>query len=70
VIQTGPDEQIEMWKAELALAMADARWRRALQLCSWLRFSLRQQGLSDPEMEQARQQAKEHLAETVTREKA
>jgi hypothetical protein len=70
VTQTTTEEQTETWKGELAIAMADAQWRRALQLCSWLRFTLGQQGLSDPEVEQAQRQAKERLTETVMREKA
>ena len=64
------EEQVEIWKEELTLAMADRQWRRALQLCSWLRYALRQQGLSDPEVEQVQRQAKESLAQQVTGEKA
>jgi len=67
--ETRAEEQIEIWKDELATAMADEQWRLALQLCSWLRYTLRQQELSDPEVEQAQRQAKEGLAEQVIREK-
>ena len=70
VTETMAEEQIEIWKKELAIAMADGQWRRALQLCSWLRYTLRQQELSDPEVEEAHRQAKEGLAEQVIREKA
>ena len=62
-IKTG--EQIENWKAELTSAMTDQKWRRALQLCSWLRYALDQQGHSDPEIEQMHSHAKEALAEQV-----
>lgn len=64
------EEQIDIWKKELALAMADRQWRHALQLCSWLRYALRQRELSDPEVEQARRQAKEELAQQVIGERA
>jgi len=70
VTETTAGEQIEIWKKELAIAMADEQWRRALQLCSWLRYTLRQQELSDTEVEEAHRQAKEALAEQVIREKA
>ncbi len=63
------EEQIEVWKKELPRAMADQRWRRALQLCSWLRYALWQQGCSDPGVEQVQRQAKEALVEQVSREK-
>jgi alkanesulfonate monooxygenase SsuD/methylene tetrahydromethanopterin reductase-like flavin-dependent oxidoreductase (luciferase family) len=69
VTETTAGEQIEIWKKELAIAMADEQWRRALQLCSWLRYTLRQQELSDPEMEEVHRQAKEALAKQVSREK-
>jgi len=65
-----PEEQIDIWKKELALAMADRQWRHALQLCSWLRYALRQRELSDPQVEQARRQAKEALAQQVIGERA
>jgi hypothetical protein len=67
--ETRAEEQIEIWKNELAIAMADEQWRLALQLCSWLRHSLGQQELSDPEVEQTQRQAKEGLAEQVIRDK-
>ena len=35
--KTTPQEQIDDWKAESVSAIADQKWRRALQLCSWLR---------------------------------
>ena len=62
---------MDIWKKDLALAMADRQWRHALQLCSWLRYALRQRELSsDPEVEQARRQAKEELAQQVIGERA
>ena len=67
--KTTTGEQIEIWKKELATAMAGQQWRRALQFCSWLRYALRQQGLSDPEVEQVQRRAKEALAEKVIKEK-
>jgi len=45
-------EQIETWKKELVRAMTSRQWRRALQFCSWLRYTLWQQDLSDPEVEE------------------
>ena len=63
-------EQIKQWEEELALAMVDRQWRRALQLCSWLRYSLAQQERSDPELEQMHRQAKEALTEQVAQERA
>lgn len=68
--ETTTGKQIEDWKTELALAMANRQWRRALQLCSWLRYTLEQQERSDPEVEQMHRQAKEALAEQVTQERA
>jgi alkanesulfonate monooxygenase SsuD/methylene tetrahydromethanopterin reductase-like flavin-dependent oxidoreductase (luciferase family) len=68
--ETRTEEQTEIWKNELAIAMADEQWRLALKLCSWLRYILGQQELPDPEVEQAQRQAKEGLAEQVIREKA
>jgi hypothetical protein len=67
--ETTVEERIEAWKGELALAMAGQQWRRALQLCSWLRYALWQQELSDPQVEEAHSQAKEELAEQVDTEK-
>ena len=67
--ETATGEQIEIWKKELAVAMADQQWRLALKLCSWLRYALSQQTLSDPEVEEVHRQAKEALAEQVTRER-
>ena len=67
--ETTDGEQIEIWQEELAQVLADQQWRRALQLCSWLRYALWQQGRSDPEVEQAQRQAKEALAEQMTRER-
>jgi hypothetical protein len=63
------EEQIVAWKEELAPAMADQQWRHALQLCSWLRYALWQQGSSDPQVDEAHRRAKEGLAEQVDREK-
>jgi hypothetical protein len=69
VAETTTREQIEAWREELAQAVAGQQWRRALQLCSWLRYALWQQGGSDPEVEQVQRQAKAALAEQVAREK-
>jgi hypothetical protein len=68
--ETTAEERIEAWKDELGLAMADQQWRRALQLCSWLRYALWQTELSDPLVEAAHHQAKEGLAKQVDREKS
>lgn len=62
-------EQIEVWKEQLAPAMADEQWRHALQLCSWLRYALWQQELSDPQVDEAHRQAKAGLAEQMVGEK-
>lgn len=67
--ETTTRKQIEDWRTELALAMVNRQWRRALQLCSWLRYALGQQERSDPEVEQMHRQAKEALAEQVTQER-
>ena len=64
------DKQIEDWKIELTCAMGDQRWRRALQLCSWLRYALGRQERSDSEVEQDHQRAKEALAGQVAEERA
>ena len=61
--ETTTREQIEAWREELGLAVTGQQWRRALQLCSWLRYALWQQGRSDPEVEQVQRQAKAALAE-------
>ena len=68
--KTTTSKQIEDWKTELALAMVNLQWRRALQLCSWLRYALEQQDHSDPEVEQMHHRAKEALAEQVAQERA
>lgn len=70
VTETTSEKQVKIWKEELAIAMADRQWRRVLQLCSWLRYTLRQQESSDPEVEEAHRQAKEALARQVVRERA
>jgi len=70
VTETTTREQIGDWETELALAIGDRQWRRALQLCSWLRYALEQQERSDPEVEQMHRQAKEALAEQVAQERA
>lgn len=67
--ETADGEQIDTWKKELATAMADQQWRLALKFCSWLRYALSQQGLSDPDVEEAHQQAKEALVKQIAREK-
>lgn len=67
--ETTTGEQIDVWKEELAEAMDSQQWRLALRLCSWLRYDLHQQGLTDPEVEEAHRQAKEALAWQMDREK-
>lgn len=67
--ETTNGEQIDTWKKELSTAMADQQWRLALKFCSWLRYALSLQGRSDPEVEEAHQQAKEALAKQIAREK-
>ena len=67
--QTTNREQIDVWKKELAEAMDSQQWQLALKLCSWLRYALHQQDLSDPEVEEAHRQAKEALARQVIEEK-
>jgi len=69
VAETTTGEPIEIWKEELAVAITGQQWRRALRLCSWLRYALRQQGLSDPEVKEAHRRAKEALTRRVIREK-
>lgn len=61
-------EQLEEWRDQLTLAMANQQWRRALQLCSWLRYAL--EGNPDPELEQLHRQAKESLSKQVAQERA
>ena len=68
--ETTTGEQIEIWREELSVAMTGQQWRRALQLCSWLRYALDQQERSDPVVEQMHRRAKEALAEQVTQERA
>ncbi len=67
--ETTDGEQIDAWKKELVTAMADQQWRLALKLCSWLRYTLSQQGGSDPKVEEAHQQAKEALSRQIAGEK-
>ena len=59
------ENNIQNWKEELATAMTGQQWRLALKLCSWLRHELRQQDVSDPEVEETHRQAKEGLAEQM-----
>lgn len=70
VTQTTTKEQVQDWESELTQAMTEQQWRRALRLCSWLRYALEQQERSDPEIEQMHRQAKEALAEQVAQERA
>ena len=65
---TNNSEQIEIWKSELSVAMTDGQWQLALKLCGWLRYALRQQELSDQEVDKAHHQAKEALAKHLTQE--
>ena len=66
---TSTEQQIEVWKKELAIAMENEQWRLALKLCGWLRYALRQQELSAPNVEKAHRQAKEALAKQLANEK-
>ena len=68
--ETTTTNQTEDWGAELASAMVDQEWRRALKLCSWLRYDMEEQDRSDPELERMHRQAKEGLAEQVAQERA
>ena len=61
-------EQLEDWRDQLTLAMANQQWRRALQLCSWLRYALEEN--PDPELEQLHRRAKESLSKQVAQERA
>ena len=61
--ETTSEEQVQIWKEELATAVTGQQWQLALKLCSWLRHELGQQDASDPEVEEAHRQAKEGLAE-------
>jgi hypothetical protein len=61
-------EQVDDWRDQLTLAMANQQWRRALQLCSWLRYALEKD--PDPEIEQLHRRAKESLAKQVAQERA
>jgi hypothetical protein len=70
VTETTTKDQIDSWRAELASAMADQQWQQALKLCSWLRYTLDQQGRTDPKLEPMHQQAKEALADQVAQERA
>ncbi len=63
------DEQIKNWKNELTIAMDNEQWRYALNLCGWLRYALRQQDSSDPDVDEAHRQAKDGLAKQLVREK-
>ena len=66
--ETTDGEQIDIWKKELATAMADQQWQLALKFCSWLRYTLSLQEHSDPEVEAAHQQAKEALSKQIAEE--
>ncbi|MBL7164353.1 MAG: hypothetical protein ISS57_17335 [Anaerolineales bacterium] len=63
-------EQIEIWKNELAVAMTCEQWQLALKLCGLLRYALRQQEMSDPDVDKAHHQAKETLAKQIIQEKS
>lgn len=64
------EEQVESWKTELIEAMAEQQWQQALKFCSWIRYTLGQQGRTDPQVEQVHQQAKETLGAQVAHERA
>ena len=64
------DEQVKNWKNEMAIAMDNEQWRHALKLCGWLRYALRQQDSSDPDVDEAHRQAKDALAKQWVREKS
>ena len=65
--ETTSENQVQIWKEELATAMTGEQWKPALKLCSWLRYTLQEQGASDPEVEEAHRQAKEGLADQAIR---
>lgn len=67
--ETKTEQQIKVWKKELAIAMENEQWRLALKLCGWLRYALRQQELSAPKVEKAHRQAKEALTKQLASEK-
>ena len=68
--ETTTEEQIQNWKADLGSAMDNQQWQQALKLCSWLRYTLDQQGRTDPKVAPMHQQAKEALADQVAQERA
>jgi hypothetical protein len=63
------DEQVKNWKNEMAIAMDNEKWQHALKLCGWLRYALRQQDSSDPDVDEVHRQAKDALAKQLIREK-
>jgi hypothetical protein len=70
VRETSGEDQVLVWKAELSAAMADHEWRRVLQVCSWLKFRLAQEGVLDPEVEKIQSEAKRRLSDAVDEERA
>ena len=68
--ETTTEDQIQNWKADLASAMDNQQWQQALKLCSWLRYTLDQQGRTDPQVAPMHQQAKEALADQVAQARA
>ena len=64
--ETTSEQQVQIWKEDLAGAITGQQWQVALKLCSWLRYTLQQEDTSDPEVEEAHHQAKERLADQVT----
>ena len=62
------DEQVKNWKNEMVIAMDNEEWQHALKLCSWLRYALREQDSSDPDVDEAHRQAKDALAKQLARE--
>jgi hypothetical protein len=64
------NEQIEIWKYELALAMSNEQWHQALNFCGKLRYALRQLKLSDSEIMNDHHRAKEAQAKQIILEKS
>ena len=49
--------------------MDNEQWRHALKLCGWLRYALRVQDSSDPDVDETHRQAKDGLVKQLVREK-
>lgn len=62
------EKQINIWKNELATAMDHEQWQIALKFCGWLRYALRQQDSSDPEVDEMQRRAKKALAKQLAKQ--